>query len=161
MRKAIAISILVVAVASASLAGEQKNVFVSEDLGISIEVPISKESEASVQQVAMFFLPSSDGFTANVNIQKQRYSESMEAYDKLSTNQFTNFNWTVLNRRLKNDEVVYEYKGDMQGKTLHWYARAIRRAQYIYLVTATCLDSRWQKQKIELMKSIDSFKIKN
>ncbi len=161
MRKAVAISILVVAVASTSLAGEQKNTFVSEDLGISIEVPISKESEALTHQVAMFFLPASDGFAANVNIQKQKYSESIEAYDKLSVNQFTNLNWIVLNRKPKNDEVVYEYKGNMQSRPLHWYARVIKHGQYVYLVTATCLDSNWQKQKTELMKSIDSFKIKN
>ena len=159
MRKVVAISILAIALASASLAEEQRNFFVSDDLGISIEVPISKESEAPTHQVAMFFLPVSDGFAANVNIQKQKYSDSIEAYDKLSVSQFEPLKFTVIHRELKDNEVVYEYKGDMQGMSLHWYARAIKQGRHVYLVTATCLDSHWTKQKTGLMKSVNSFKV--
>lgn len=161
MRKVAAISILILAVASASLAGEQRNTFVSQDLGISMELPRSKGSEASSHQVAIFFLPDSDGFAASVNIQKQKYSESIAAYDKLSSSQFKALKWTVLDRKLKTGEILYEYKGDLEGRTLHWYARAIKHGQYVYVVTGTCLDSRWQEQKTELMKSVDSFKINN
>ena len=65
-------TIVAVALASVSLAGEQKNTYISERLGISIDVPVSKDSGVAIYQVAMFFLPASDGFAANVNIQKQK-----------------------------------------------------------------------------------------
>ena len=159
--RTVVISILVVALAYTSFAAEQNNTFASKDLGISIEVPISKESETTVYQVAMFFLPASDGFAANVNIQRQKYSESIEAYDKLSASQFKELKLTVLNHELKGNEILYEYKGEMQAKTLHGYARSIKHGEYVYLATATCLDSYWEKQKGELMKSIDSFKANN
>lgn len=158
--KTLLVSFLVIALSLSSLAGEKKNTFVAKDLGISMEVPISKESDAPINQIAMFFLSVSDGFAANVNVQKQKYSDSIEAYDKLSTNQFKTIKWTVLKRNLQRNEVLYEYKGETQGRKLHWYSRAIKFDKYVYLVTATCLESHWKKQKMELIKSVDSFKIK-
>lgn len=161
MRKAATITIFALALASAAFAAGQRNTFVSQDLGISIQVPASKKSEAPTHQVAIFFLPPADGFSANVNIQKQKYSDSIEAYDRLSSSQFKHLKWTVLDRKLKPVEAVYEYKGEFEGRTLHWYARAIKHGEYVYLVTATCLDSKWQEEKTELLKSVDSFRIKN
>jgi len=159
MRKLVVISILAIALASASLAGEKKNTYISEDLGISIEVPMSKESKAPSYQVAIFLLSASDGFAANVNIQKQKYSASIEAYDNLTVRQFKNFKFNVLERKRKDNEVTYEYKGYGQGKSLHWYARAIKQGKHVYLVTATGLDSHWSEQKAELMNSVNSFKV--
>lgn len=149
--------VLSVALASASLAEGKKNTFISEDLGISIEVPLEEGAEAPMHQVAMFFLPSSDRFAANVNILKQKYSETISAYDKLSTSQFKSLNMTVITRELSGSEALYEYKGNSQGRALHWYSRAIKRGAYIYLVTATGLESDWKKQEQELKESVDSF----
>ena len=134
-----AISIILCVLASGALAAESKNAFVSNDLGISIDAPIAKDTKVPNYQIAMFFLPASDNFAANVNVQKQQFAESIDAYDKLTTSQFKLFNMTVLNRILKGNELRYECKGDMQGRTLHWYARAIKAGQHIYLVTATAL----------------------
>ena len=155
-----AISVILVVLTSGAIAAEPKNSFVSSDLGISIEVPIVKDTKNPNHQIAMFFLPASDNFAANVNIQKQQFAESIEVYDKLTMNQFKQFNMTVLNRMLKGNELRYEYKGDMQGRTLHWYARAIKTGQHVYLVTATSLDSQWGQQKSLLIKSVDSFAAK-
>lgn len=154
------ISILLIFLASGALAAEQRNTFVSNDLGISIEAPIDKDTKSPTYQIAMFFLPTSDNFAANVNVQKQQFIEPIEAYDKLTTSQFKQFNMTVLNRTLRTNELRYEYKGDMQGRTLHWYAKAIKTGQHVYLVTATSLDSQWEQQKSLLIKSVDSFAAK-
>ena len=158
--KTLAISFSALLFAFYSLAGEKKNTFVSETMGISMKVPVSKKSDAPVNQIAMFFLPASDGFAANVNVQKQKYSDSIEAYDKLSQSQFKTLKLSVIKRIIKSDEVLYEYKGEMRGRKLHWYSRAIKSGDYVFLVTATCLENHWAKQKIELLKSVDSFKIK-
>jgi hypothetical protein len=154
------ISILAVVLASGAHAAEQRNAFVSNDLGISIEAPIAGDVNVPNYQIAMFFLPASDNFSANVNIQKQQFAESLEAYDKLTTSQFSQFNIAILKRALKGNDLRYEYKGDMQGRTLHWYQRAMKSGHHIYLVTATCLDSQWDRQKASLIKSVDSFATK-
>ncbi|OGW42198.1 MAG: hypothetical protein A2010_10665 [Nitrospirae bacterium GWD2_57_9] len=140
------VSIMLVVLASGALAAEPRNAFVSNDLGISIEAPIAKDTKSPNYQIAMFFLPASDNFAANVNVQKQQFREALKTYDKLTMSQFRQFNMTVLNRMLKGNDLRYEYKGDMQGRTLHWYARAIKTEQHVYLVTATSLDSQCSAQ---------------
>ncbi len=79
-------------VVTGALAAEPKNTFISSDHGISIEAPASKDIEAQNLQIAMFFLPPSNNFAANVNIQKQKFTDSIEAYDKLTVGQLSNLN---------------------------------------------------------------------
>ena len=43
---------------------------------------------------------------------------------------------------------------------LHWYARAIKLENKIYLVTATSLQTNWDENKTELIKSVNSFSFK-
>ena len=158
--RTVAISILFAVLASGAFAAEPRNVFVSNDLGISMEAPIVKDAKNPNYQIAIFFLPASENFSANVNIQKQQFAESLEAYDRLTMGQFKQHNVTVLNHALKGNDLRYEYKGDMQGRTLHWYARAVKTGQHVYLVTATGLDSQWEQQKPSLIRSVDSFMAK-
>lgn len=160
MRKIIAISFFMAAAAFPSLAGEPKNTYTSDSLGFSIEAPVSQNMTGPAYQIAFFFLPASDGFAANVTIQKQKYSESIDSYDKLSVYQFKTAKFMVINRELKNNEVIYEYKGSMQGKTFHWYSRAVKQDEHVYLVTAASLESHWEKQKTKLMQSVNSFRLK-
>ncbi|MEK6744244.1 MAG: hypothetical protein AABZ15_11560 [Nitrospirota bacterium] len=156
-----ALNIIILAVlASGALAAEPGNAFVSRDLGLSIDVPVVKDTKNPNYQIAMFFLPVSDNFSANVNIQKQQFTEPVEAYDTLTMSQFKQFNMTVLNRTIKGNDLRYEYKGEIEGRTLHWYAKAIKSGQHVYLVTATGLDSQWAQQKALLIKSVDSFAVK-
>lgn len=67
--------------------------------------------------------------------------------------------WTVLKRTVSKDAIVYEYKGGFQGRELHWYAKAIKKGDAVFLATAVALDSSWEKQKAELIKSVDSLKL--
>jgi len=154
------ICIIVVVLASGAFAAEPRNVFFSKDLGISIEAPLAEDDKNPNYRIAVLLLPASDNFAANVNIQKQKYTDSIEAYDKLTTGQFKQLKMTVLNRLLKGNDLRYEYTGDMHKRTLHWYARAVKTGQHIYLVTATGLDSQWDQQKALLKKSVDSFVVK-
>lgn len=160
MRIAAIYIIILVVLATGTLAAEPSNAFVSRDLGISVEAPVVKDTKAPNYQIAMFFLPVSDNFAANVNIQKQQFTEPVEAYDTLTMNQFKQFNMTVLNHTRKGNDLRYEYKGEIEGRMLHWYAKAIKSGQHVYLVTATGLDSQWAQQKALLIKSVDSFAVK-
>ncbi len=151
---------LTLALAPAALAAGPVNNYVAGDLGISIEVPVSTDAQGDSYQVAAFLLPPSDGFSANVNVQKQRFGDSLEAYDKLSTAQFREFKFAVVKTARKGNQVTWEYMGDLQGRKLHWYARAIKSGDYVYLATGTVLESRWDKQKAAIIRSVESFTVK-
>jgi len=157
--RTIAIAVVLLTVTAGASSAKPRNIFVSDDLGISMEVPFSRSDSPENQQIAVFCLPMKDGFAANVNLQKQAYSDSLAAFDKLSVSQFKQFKVTILKRDLKANEVRYEYSGDMQGRTMHWYARAVKTGDTVFLITATGLDNQWQKQKQALMASVDSFKL--
>lgn len=143
---------------AAALPAADKNLFVSDEHGFSIAAPAT--GEAPALQAVLFFLPASGQFAANVNVQKQRFEGGIADYDKTSTEQFKTFGLSVLNRSLKGNEVRYEYKGDMQGRPMHWYARAVKSGGHVYLVTATALEADWARQKAALTRSVDSFAAK-
>jgi len=159
MKRVLTAIILAFGAVGALSAENPKNEYQSDSLGVSMSVPFIN-SDAPFYQIAMFFLPPSDGFAANVNIQRQKYTESIESYNKLSMKQMDAMLLTVVKREIKDNEVIYEYMGKMKGKKFHWYVRALKRGNYIYLATATALETHWEEQKAELMKSVDSFKLK-
>jgi hypothetical protein len=154
-----AVFISLLAVAAWAHAGEPNNFFISKDLGISVEAPVTKNTGSEPYQVAYFFLAPSDGFAANVNIQKQPFSGTIEEYDALSTKQFQDLKLELVNRSSKTNTLLYEYRGEMEGNKLHFYSKAVKSGPSIYLVTATSLDSRWNQQKGSLVKSVDSFSV--
>ncbi len=145
--------------AAGLFAAQPKNLFVFADEGVSIEPP-PLSGDAPVVQLAMFFLPPANSFTANVGIQKQQFAGTIGAYDTLSANQFKQMGLTILTRKLKGNEILWEYKGTMQEKLMHWYARSIKANNYVFVVTAVGLEEQWGKQKTALMKSVDSFVLK-
>ena len=60
-----------------------KNTFVSEDLGISMDVPVSKESKFSTQQIAVFYVPVSDVFAVTgINIPAESLRQNIEPFSK-------------------------------------------------------------------------------
>ena len=135
------------------------NFYVSRDLGISMEVPYVEDRDEINSRLAMFFLPVSNGFSPNINVLKQKFPGAMAEYDKLSLNQFTTMKWNLLKHSVNEKEIIYEYTGSMQGKDFHWYARALRSGDYIYLITATALESQWKDVQAEMLKSVNSFKV--
>ena len=146
--------LMAVAIASAH-AEERKDIFVAGSLGFSIE-PLVPAGNGTYQ-VAAFFLPEEKGFSGNVNVQRQEFPDSIAAYDRLSMGQFAQLGLKVIRREQRNGEYVYEYTGNMQGRALHWYARAVSAPPHVYLVTATTLEASWARQKALLMRSVDSF----
>ncbi len=154
------IVVMLLGLATEARTAHAGNTFVSDDYGMSIDAPATKDMTAPNNQIVAFFLPPSDNFTANVTVLRQRSDDSLEEQDKRTLGQLKQLKLTVLNRTLKGNEIRYEYKGDMQGRTLHWYARTVKSGQQIYLVSATALDSEWEKQKTALIKSVESFSAK-
>ncbi|MBN1555888.1 MAG: hypothetical protein JXA11_14185 [Phycisphaerae bacterium] len=149
---------MAVLLASSSIARE-RDLLVSREYGISISPPVAKEITSYPYTMAVFFLPYSDGFSATVNVQKQVFAKSLEEYDQISRKQFRQFNATVLQHKGEEKEILYEWKALMEDRNMHYYSRVVKQGNFIYLITATGLESRWNQQKAELMKSVDSFQV--
>ena len=103
--------------------------------------------------------PASDGFAANVNVQIQPYSGTLDEYIALSEEQFKAAGFKVVQRSKQGQSaVVFEYVGEMQGRALHWYAKAVHATDRVYLVTATATETQWKREAVPLKECVDSFR---
>lgn len=111
------------------------------------------------QQALIMCLPASDGFAPNVNVQIQPFADTIEAYVKVSLEQFTKAGLKLTEQKpLSKSAVLLEYGGEMQGKTLHFYARAEKSGDNVYLVTATATEEQWARTSTQLKACVDSFR---
>jgi len=126
--------------------------------GFSI-APLEAPSASSAQQALMMFLPATDGFAPNVNVQIQPYPGTIEEYVALSLKQFKSADLKVLQQKtLGKSAALFEYAGKMEGRALHWYARVEQKAGKVYLATATATDEQWSKVSPRLKTCVDSFR---
>src|SRR5437667_4949030 len=139
-------------------AAESTNRLLFPVTGFSIQ-PL-ETAVGKVPQLALFMaLPVSDGFAANVNVQIQPYSGTLDEYIALSEEQFKAAGWKVIQRSKQGQSaVVFEYVGEMQGRALHWYAKAVHATDRVYLVTATATETQWKREAVPLKECIDSFR---
>ncbi|MCR8921359.1 hypothetical protein NO559_01160 [Dasania sp. GY-MA-18] len=129
-----------------------------EQYGFSIDLLDDKPSPAGSQPLQMF-LPPSNGFAANVNVQIQAYPGSIDDYIKLSEAQFKQMGLTIVSSSKNDDTLHFEYSGNMNGQNLHFYAKAVKRGSYFYLATATDSKINWPMNKSKLIQSVNSFKV--
>ena len=107
----------------------------------------------------MMFLPAVDGFAANVNVQIQPYPGTIQDYVALSVKQCDTAGFKVLQQKAtEKAAAVIEYTGQMQGRQLHWYARAEKSAGKVYIATATAADEQWSKLAPQLKAVVDSLR---
>lgn len=111
-------------------------------------------------QVFSYFLPAYSGFAANVNLMVQHFDGDLQAYDELTRNQFEQYGVEVLEARMTHDEMLYHYQGRMSGFYLRFFARAIKRGNRVFLITATALPGRWDSDGKVLEESVLNFKLK-
>lgn len=129
--------------------------------GFSIGALDAQPSTTTATTALMTFLPVSDGFAPNVNVNIQPYLGSMATYVAMSKDQFKQMNWTVVTEKQNGEnEWIVEYSGPMQGNDLHFYARAIANNEKVYLVTATAKETQWSSVSALLRKAVDSFQTK-
>jgi hypothetical protein len=125
--------------------------------GFSIEA-LEETSEVTVQALVMT-LPPTDGFAANINVQVQPYTGTLEEYMALSTTQLKQVNFKELKTETKGGRCMMEYTGTTQGRALHFYSVAKKRGNKIVLVTATATQAQWPKVSQKLLRCADSLKI--
>ncbi len=162
MRKLVCCAMAVAGMATCVFAEEKgRSFFSSESLGVSMEVPVSAEAVKGSYLVATFLLPVKDGFSGNVSVIRQSFDGDLADYDKLSMDQFKAAGMNVSGRKVAAGEIVYEYRGEVRGRPMRYYARAMKAgAGEYYLLTGTCLESAWKEQGAKIVQSVNSFKVK-
>jgi hypothetical protein len=129
-----------------------------EQAGFSINPLDQKASSAGSQPITMM-LPAVNGFSANVNVQIQPYPGTLEEYEDLSKSQFKQLGLKTISTSRTKTMLVLEYSGIMQGRHLHFYAKAAKVGELFYLATATDLESEWVSNSNKLKSVIDSFNV--
>jgi hypothetical protein len=123
----------------------------------SITPPKAEISQDGV--VVTMMMPPTNGFSSNVYVMVQTFANSINEYDTITQNQIKSMKFRMIDSKISENEIIYEYKGKSGQLDLHWYARVVIIKDKIYLITATSLDSNWETNKSELMKSVQSFKM--
>jgi hypothetical protein len=152
------IACLLILLACSALFADDK--YVNETLGFELSSPVPA-SFSGVYQSCMFYLPAADGFAANVNIQIQDFTGTMDQYKSISEAQFKQAGIAILSSRIDQGVFTIEYQGKMgTPNEFHWFAKAYKKADHIYLVTATALQKHWNDQGSTLVKSVNTFRLK-
>lgn len=126
------------------------------DAGFSIAPLDSPPGKTPIQPLTMC-LPAQDGFAANVNVQIQPFKDGIGTYSSLSVTQLKAAGLKLLqNKSVGKSAAIYEYTGMMQGNLLHYYQRAEKSGDYIYLATATAPDDQWAELGPRLKACVDS-----
>lgn len=129
-----------------------------KETGFSINALDQAPSAAGGTPLQMF-LPPSNGFSANVNVQIQPYPGSMAEYIELSKSQLKQMGLQIIDMSISGDEAIFEYNGNMNGMHLHFYAKAVKKGSLFYLATATDLATQWHVNKGKLKNAVASFKL--
>lgn len=137
-----------------SFAGEM----LYKDAGFSIDVLDTTVPKQGLQPLQMF-LPAVNGFAANINVQIQPYPESIEDYKKLSEDQFVVLGLTKISSSLEGNTLIIEYRGELNERNLHFYAKAVKKGEFVYLATATDLVTEWPKKSTQLKKAVNSLQL--
>lgn len=128
--------------------------------GFEIEA-MDAETTGNPAQALIMFLPASEGFAPNVNVQIQPYPGTLASYVELSQKQFEQVKFEVIAQKVDADtEWRVEYRSPSPNGPLRHYARAVVAPGQVYLVTATAKDSQWTAVEAILRRHVDSFRLK-
>ena len=143
--------------ASAS-AAESTNRLYFPGAGFTI-APLELQPGDLPQQALIMFLPATDGFAPNVNVQIQPYPGTLDDYVAFSLQQFKSMGVKLLEQKNQGKTVaLFEYTGEIQARALHCYARAEKSGASVYLVTATASPLQWNKESARLKSCVESFR---
>jgi PsbP len=128
--------------------------------GFQMDALDAAPDSSSPTTVIQTFLPATDGFAPNINVQIQPYTGTIKDYATNSKSQFEQMKWKVVSDQQSNaNEWNVEYSGSFQGSDLHFLARAVCANEKVYLITATAKESQWTTVGDTLRKHLESFKL--
>ena len=126
-----------------------------EELGFQIQ-PLEERNDAVVTQPLRMNLPERDGGAPNVNVQMQPFAAPLEDYKTMTESQMQEAGFNIIHSRMDNNGYFVEFTGTLEGHSYHWYAKALKQNNMIYLATATALVEHWPANKAKLIDTVDS-----
>jgi hypothetical protein len=131
--------------------------------GFSFAPPaFEDDADAPAVTLAYFHAPQVDGFSANVNIQRQAFARGMKAYVEMSQAQFKAAGIEVQSSRPrqvgKRDAHEFVYSGDVGGTALKFHGLAVDDGEHVVLVTCTAPAKTFDKYAAQFDASLASFK---
>ena len=129
--------------------------------GFQIDALDAPPDASNPTTVIETFLPPTEGFAPNINVQILPYTGTIKDYAALAKSQLEQMKWKVISEQESSDnEWNVEYTGTFQGSDLHFYGRAVSTTGKVYLITATAKESQWAKLSDTLREHVESFKTK-
>ncbi|HEX3444042.1 MAG TPA: hypothetical protein VHS80_04940 [Chthoniobacterales bacterium] len=119
-------------------------------------------SVAGQSPVAVLYLTPTGGFAPNVNVLIQNFPGSINDYVSVTKKEFDSAGIQVVNEQtVSPNEWKVEYAGTLSGRSLHWYARAVKNGDKVFLTTATATPEQWEQVSTKLKQCVDSFVLTN
>jgi hypothetical protein len=127
--------------------------------GFSI-APLEEAAKNDTYQALMMYLPISENFAPNVNVQIKPFTGPVEDYVK-QTKQLLEQNKLKLIKEgvLGKNAYVFEYSGSFNELSLHLYTRSVLSGGRVYIITATATETQWKTYSEKLKSCVDSFEL--
>jgi hypothetical protein len=119
--------------------------------------PLDTAPGNRTMQTLMMFLPVSQDFTPNVNVEIEPATGAFADFVDSTKKQFEQMGVKFLTDKTPNpNEWIAECAGQMQTKSVHWYIHAVYTGKSIYLATGTALEVQWAEWGDKMRKCVDS-----
>ena len=128
--------------------------------GFSI-APLEEATKSDTPyQALMMYLPFSDNFAPNVNVQMKPHTGTIEDYIKQNKELLEKGNLKMIKEdRIGDDTYAFEYTGSFRDLSVHLYTRSVLSSGRVYVVTAGAMESQWEKYSGKLKNCVDSFEL--
>lgn len=126
--------------------------------GFAIEPLIVQESGKDYTVTSMFLEPT-EGFAPNINVRKVYFEGTMAEFLDVTRSDFEEMEWSILDARIMDDgSMLLEATGSYNNLELHWYVRAVRSRDAVFMATGTTLQSQWMSVGRIIRRSADSIR---
>ena len=105
-------------------------------------------------------LPQHNGFSANVTVMIQHSNKTIDDYRTLSSKQLKKMGLKAIQDNKISNTLLFEYSGLLNKNNLHFYQIVHKKGNTFYIVTATSLESTWEKDASKLKDCVGSFTLK-
>lgn len=163
-RLIVALIFLFAAIQTAHAAERPRAHFEDPEFGFSLDVPSigGQGSRGSVQRLMVFGAPA-NGFAPNCNVQIQHTAMGLDAYIKMSRDQFKqrNIELVATARRTVSGlpASTLHYRGTLGGRRLEFSALAVAGRDRVWLLTCTARADSFKQYQAPFARVVDSFKI--
>src|ERR1051325_5807447 len=144
MRSILILTLLLCCTGAIAQTGTRSSAYVDSAYHFTFSAPnLGADTASPASRIAMFFGPTVDDFSSNINIMVQNGNMAQAAYHSETLSQFRDAGLKVTVDSLVTVNgtpgIYWEYGGMMQGRDLRFVALALTRREGTYLITGTCL----------------------